>query len=125
MKFSEMGLSDALLKAIEHEGYTAPTPIQQQSITHTLAGRDVLGIAQTGTGKTAAFALPILDRLTAGGPRKERGRKARVLVLSPTRELTTQIAASFAAYGRHTGLKQAVIYGGVSQNPQAKALRDG
>jgi ATP-dependent RNA helicase RhlE len=125
MKFSEMGLSDALLRAIEHEGYTTPTPIQQQSITHTLAGRDVLGIAQTGTGKTAAFALPILDRLTASGPRKERGRKARVLVLSPTRELTTQIAASFSAYGRHTGLKQAVIYGGVSQNPQAKALRDG
>jgi ATP-dependent RNA helicase RhlE len=125
MKFSEMGLSDALLKAIEHEGYTTPTPIQQQSVTHVLAGRDVLGIAQTGTGKTAAFALPILDRLTAGGPRKERGRKARVLVLSPTRELTTQIAASFSAYGRHTGLKQAVIYGGVSQNPQSKALRDG
>jgi ATP-dependent RNA helicase RhlE len=125
MSFAEMGLSDALLKAIQHEGYTTPTPIQKQSIAHVLAGRDVLGVAQTGTGKTAAFALPILDRLTAGGPHKERGRKARVLVLSPTRELTTQIAASFSAYGRHTGLRQAVIYGGVSQNPQAKAMRDG
>jgi len=125
MKFAELGLSEALLKAIEHEGYTTPTPIQEQSIGHVLAGRDVLGVAQTGTGKTAAFALPILDRLDAKGAKRERGRKARVLVLSPTRELATQIAASFAAYGRHTGLRQTVIYGGVSQHPQAKAIRDG
>ncbi len=125
MEFKEMGLSAALMKAIEHEGYTTPTPIQEQAIGHVLAGRDVLGVAQTGTGKTAAFALPILDRLAAGGARRERGRKARVLVLSPTRELATQIGASFATYGRHTGLRQTVIYGGVGQNPQARAIRDG
>jgi ATP-dependent RNA helicase RhlE len=125
MSFAEMGLSASLLKAIQHEGYTTPTPIQQQSIGHVLAGKDLLGIAQTGTGKTAAFALPILDRLAAAGGTKQRGRKARVLVLSPTRELATQIAASFSAYGRHTGLRQTVIYGGVSQHPQARAIRDG
>ncbi len=125
MKFAEMGLSEALLKAVEHEGYTTPTPIQQQAIGHVLAGRDVLGVAQTGTGKTAAFALPILDRLAASGVNNQRGRKARVLVLSPTRELATQIAASFSVYGRHTRLRQTVIYGGVSQNPQARAVRDG
>ncbi len=125
MSFAEMGLNASLLKAIEHEGYTTPTPIQQQSIGHVLAGKDLLGIAQTGTGKTAAFALPILDRLGAAVGKRERGRKARVLVLSPTRELATQIAASFSAYGRHTGLRQTVIYGGVSQHPQARAVRDG
>jgi ATP-dependent RNA helicase RhlE len=125
MKFADLGFSDALLKSIEQEGYTTPTPIQQLAIGHVLAGRDVLGIAQTGTGKTAAFALPILDRLVAAGLSKARGRKARVLVLSPTRELATQIATSFRAYGRHTGMRQAVVYGGVSQNPQAKAIRDG
>ncbi len=125
MTFAELGLSESLLKAIAHEGYTTPTPIQQLSIGHVLAGKDLLGIAQTGTGKTAAFALPILDRLAAAGGMKQRGRKARVLVLSPTRELATQIAASFSAYGRHTGIRQAVVYGGVSQNPQARAIRDG
>ncbi len=126
LKFDDFGLSAPLLDAVKHEGYTTPTPIQQQTIGHVLAGRDVLGIAQTGTGKTAAFALPILDRLTKTGPApRAGGRKPRVLVLAPTRELAAQIAESFAAYGRHTRLRQTVIYGGVSQNPQAKALRDG
>jgi ATP-dependent RNA helicase RhlE len=126
MTFEELGLNSALLKAVKNEGYETPTPIQQQSIGHVLAGRDLLGIAQTGTGKTAAFALPILQRLGNNNAQpRARGRKARVLVLSPTRELATQISESFATYGRHTGLRQAVIYGGVSQNPQAKAVRDG
>ena len=126
MTFEELGLNASLLKAVLAEGYTVPTPIQVQSISHVLEGRDVMGVAQTGTGKTAAFALPILQRLgnNAGQPRA-RGRKARVLVLSPTRELATQIHESFATYGAHTGLRQTVVYGGVSQNPQAKSIRDG
>jgi ATP-dependent RNA helicase RhlE len=126
MTFEDLGLNAALLKAVKNEGYTEPTPIQQQAIGQVLEGRDVLGLAQTGTGKTAAFALPILQRLgNNGGQPRARGRKARVLVLSPTRELATQISESFAVYGRHTGLRQTVIYGGVSQNPQARAVRDG
>lgn len=127
MTFEDLGLSAALLAAVKKEGYCTPTPIQEQAIGHVLEGRDVCGIAQTGTGKTAAFALPILQRLarTSDSQHRARGRKARVLVLSPTRELATQIAESFGVYGRNTGLKQTVIYGGVSQNPQAKAVRDG
>jgi ATP-dependent RNA helicase RhlE len=127
MSFEDLGLNKTLLKAIAGAGYQTPTPIQKQSIGHVLAGRDLLGVAQTGTGKTAAFALPILQRLgeSATAQHKARGRKARVLVLSPTRELATQIAESFATYGRHSGFRHAVIYGGVSQNPQVKAVRDG
>jgi ATP-dependent RNA helicase RhlE len=126
MTFDELGLNAELLRAVKSEGYARPTPIQQQAIGHVLAGRDLMGIAQTGTGKTAAFALPILQRLGHAGPQgQSRGRKARVLVLSPTRELATQIAASFATYGRHTRLRQAVVFGGVSQNPQVKAIKDG
>jgi ATP-dependent RNA helicase RhlE len=126
MTFEDLGLSAALLKAVQAEGYLTPTPIQQQAIGPVLEARDLVGIAQTGTGKTAAFALPILQRLAESrDQRARRGRKARVLVLSPTRELATQIAASFATYGRHTGLKQTVVYGGVSQHPQAQALRAG
>ena len=127
MTFEELGLDAALLKAVANEGYHTPTPIQEQAIGHVLAGRDLLGVAQTGTGKTAAFALPTLQRLgqQGGPPPKARGRKARMLVLSPTRELATQIAASFSTYGRHTHLRSVLVYGGVSQVPQAKALRDG
>jgi ATP-dependent RNA helicase RhlE len=126
MTFDDLGLTTALLRAVKTEGYSIPTPIQQQAIGHVLEGRDLLGVAQTGTGKTAAFALPILQRLgDNGGQARVRGRKARVLVLSPTRELATQIAESFSTYGRHTGLRQTCIYGGVSQHPQAKAVRDG
>jgi len=124
MKFEDLGLSDALLKAVKHEGYETPTPIQQQTIGLVLEGRDVMGVAQTGTGKTAAFALPILQRMEKIAE-LPRGRKARVLVLSPTRELATQISDSFAAYGRHTRLKRAVIFGGVGQNPQVSAVRAG
>ncbi|MGE0695461.1 MAG: DEAD/DEAH box helicase [Pirellulales bacterium] len=125
MEFAELGLDADRLSAVKAAGYETPTPIQQQAIGHVLAGSDLLGIAQTGTGKTAAFALPILQRLAAAPRQNARGRKARVLVVSPTRELATQIAESFATYGGRSGLRSAVIYGGVSQQPQAKAIREG
>lgn len=115
---------DALLHAVRAEGYTVPTPIQQQAIPPVLTGRDVLGCAQTGTGKTAAFALPILQRLH-NSTRFESPRKIRALVLSPTRELAAQIGDSFAAYGRHLSLKHTVIFGGVGQQPQTDALKRG
>ena len=107
-------------------GYSTPTPIQSQAIPHVLAGRDLLGCAQTGTGKTAAFALPILHRLLhAGTPARGPNRRIRVLVLSPTRELASQIYESFQTYGRHAGMRHAVIYGGVGQRPQVQALQRG
>jgi ATP-dependent RNA helicase RhlE len=125
--FAPLGLIEPLLRAVAEEGYTQPTAIQTQSIPYVLAGRDLLGAAQTGTGKTAAFALPILQRLAlaARGNRSVARRVIRVLVLSPTRELATQIGESFAAYGRHTGFRQATVYGGVGQTPQVEALRAG
>lgn len=126
MSFADLGLAQPLLRAVADEGYSTPTPIQLQAIPHVAAGRDLLGCAQTGTGKTAAFALPILHRLTsAGNPRRGSGRRTRVLVLAPTRELAAQIGASFQAYGRHTALRHCCIYGGVNQNPQVRALRHG
>lgn len=125
MTFSDLGLSPAILRAVTAEGYTSPTPIQLQAIPHVAAGTDVLGCAQTGTGKTAAFALPILHRLLVSGVPAERRHRVRVLVLSPTRELASQIGQSFQTYGRHTGLRHAVIFGGVGQTPQVRALRDG
>ncbi len=127
MQFTNLGLSPAILRALEQEGYSNPTPIQAQTIPHALAGRDVLGSARTGTGKTAAFALPILHRLAAApGDETRRGPlKARALILSPTRELAAQIADSFAAYGRDSHLECAVVFGGVSQFHQEKALRRG
>ncbi len=122
--FTDLGLAEPLLKALTQEGYTAPTPIQTKAIPHVLAGRDLLGIAQTGTGKTAAFALPILHRLAAN--RRPAARKGcRVLVLSPTRELATQIAESFKTYGRHLGVSVAVVFGGVGHRPQVVALAGG
>jgi ATP-dependent RNA helicase RhlE len=126
MTFAQFGLAAPLLRAVSAQGYSIPTPIQVQAIPHVLAGSDLLGCAQTGTGKTAAFALPVLHRLTCGvaAPR-ERGRPIRVLVLSPTRELAAQIVASFEAYGSHTPLRYAVVYGGVSQRPQVDSLRRG
>jgi len=124
MEFSEFGLSQPLLRAIGDEGYTTPTPIQVKAIPHVLEGRDLLGCAQTGTGKTAAFALPILENLAKSGLAKGK-RKLRVLVLSPTRELASQIAESFSVYGRHTGITNAVIFGGVNQNRQVEALSRG
>jgi len=128
-RFADLHLDPELLRAVAAEGYAAPTPIQVQAIPHVLRGADVLGCAQTGTGKTAAFALPILQRLAAApeGPRRANGKRrpVRVLVLAPTRELAIQIADSFTAYGRFSGLSSAVIYGGVGQNPQVRALQQG
>lgn len=123
MTFAGLRLVEPIVRAVSAEGYSIPTPIQAQAIPHILAGRDLLGCAQTGTGKTAAFALPILQRLIQK-PRGE-GRKLRVLVLTPTRELASQIGDSFRTYGRYTGVRHAVIFGGVSQGPQVQALRSG
>jgi ATP-dependent RNA helicase RhlE len=124
MQFSDFGLSQPLLRAITAEGYTTPTPIQEKAIPHILAGRDLLGCAQTGTGKTAAFALPILEQLTQESAPKGK-RKPRVLVLTPTRELAAQIGASFATYGRHTTIASTVVFGGVNINRQVQALARG
>ncbi|MBA7539351.1 ATP-dependent RNA helicase RhlE [subsurface metagenome] len=133
--FTDLSLNPELLRAVSDAGYVDPTPIQAQAIPIVLKGRDLLGCAQTGTGKTAAFALPTLQRLM-NTPSKDRLNiinnnkykiicKIRVLVLSPTRELAIQIANSFRMYGKYTGLKNMVIYGGVSQNPQVAKLRQG
>ena len=122
--FSDLGLDALLLQALAEAGHETPTPIQAQAIPAAMEGRDVLGIAQTGTGKTAAFALPILHRLKQGGGRPPRGG-CRVLVLSPTRELASQIADSFRKYGRHLGFSTEVIFGGVGHVPQQKALARG
>ncbi len=122
--FSELGLDAKLLRALDAEGYETPTPIQAQAIPSVMAGKDLLGIAQTGTGKTAAFALPILHRLMADKkPALRRG--ARVLVLSPTRELASQIAESFRVYGRETNMRVAVIFGGVGHRQQIVAMDRG
>ncbi|MFA5900092.1 MAG: DEAD/DEAH box helicase [Hyphomicrobium sp.] len=122
--FADLGLNEQLLKALAAEGYTTPTPIQAQAIPGVMSGRDLMGIAQTGTGKTAAFALPILHRLLADRrPALRQG--ARVLVLSPTRELATQIADSFRTYGKHTGLTVAVMFGGMPFRPQVNAIKNG
>lgn len=124
MSFDKLGLIEHLHKALKTEGYAKPTPIQSQAIPVILKGKDILGCAQTGTGKTAAFALPILQLLhNAHNPEKERRIKA--LVLTPTRELAIQIGDSFKAYGTHTGLRHVVIYGGVAQASQTKALQKG
>jgi ATP-dependent RNA helicase RhlE len=125
--FDQLGLIEPILKALQHEGYTTPTPIQAQSIPFLLEGRDLLGCAQTGTGKTAAFAIPMLQRMYNGGGGTARGgrRPIRALILTPTRELAIQIDESFKAYGRHTNLRAAVIFGGVGQKPQTDALRAG
>ena len=124
MQFSQLKLIPQLLQAVEAEGYTTPTPIQQKAIPEVMAGRDVVGRAQTGTGKTAAFALPILQRLSETTSKMGR-RTIRALILSPTRELASQIAESFTAYGRFLFVRNTVIFGGVSQIPQEKALRIG
>src|SRR5688500_4961013 len=125
MSFAELQLSENLLRAVREEGYEIATPIQIQAIPPILAGRDLLGCAQTGTGKTAAFALPTLQRLSIGGQPRQRGRAIRTLVLAPTRELASQIGESFRAYGRFTGLRHTVIFGGVGQMPQVRALQHG
>ena len=122
--FSELELIEPLQRAIRAKNYTTPSPIQAKAIPHLLQGRDLLGTAQTGTGKTAAFALPILQGLAAAA-RPAGGRACRALVLTPTRELAAQIEASFADYGRHLRLSRAVIFGGVGQGPQVKVLARG
>lgn len=123
-EFESLGLTESIVRAVEKQGYTTPTPIQQQSIPHVLEGRDLMGIAQTGTGKTAAFALPILDRLKNEG-KKAPGKACQVLVLAPTRELAAQIGDSFLAYGRFMNIRVAVVVGGVKHGPQIKAMTQG
>jgi ATP-dependent RNA helicase RhlE len=122
--FASLGLAPRLLQALTEEGYTTPTPIQRDAIPHALKGRDILGIAQTGTGKTAAFGLPLLHLLAESKGRPPRGG-CRALILSPTRELASQIADSLKAYGRHMGLSVSVIFGGVPHGPQRRALAAG
>jgi ATP-dependent RNA helicase RhlE len=122
--FNDLGLDQALLNAITAGKYTQPTPIQAQAIPPVIAGRDLLGIAQTGTGKTAAFALPILQRLAAGN-RRPAPKTCRALILSPTRELASQIADKFRAYGRETKLSVVTVFGGVGMHPQTQALARG
>src|ERR1043165_9889793 len=124
MLFEQLVLEATLLKALHKEGYITPTPIQAQAIPHVLKGKDILGLAQTGTGKTAAFALPILQRLSYAQQSKGY-RHTRALILTPTRELAVQIFESFETYGRFTNVTQQVIFGGVSQSAQTTALRIG
>ena len=123
--FNTLNLIEPVLKAIKEEGYTIPTPIQIKAIPLILKGKDLLGCAQTGTGKTAAFAVPILQMMNSSRQKIEKKRKVRGLILTPTRELAIQIEESFNSYGRHLGLKNKVIFGGVSQNPQVSALKNG
>ena len=125
MRFADLHLDPALLQAVSEEGYERPTPIQARAIPPVAEGRDVLGIAQTGTGKTAAFALPILHRLSLREAQPKGRRNPRVLVVAPTRELAAQIGESFRAYGRHLRFSTSVVFGGVGQRPQEEDLRRG
>ncbi len=124
MNFESLQISKPILKALQEEGYTQPTPIQEQAIPLVLEGNDILGCAQTGTGKTAAFAIPIIQLLSKT-PVNEKKRLIRCLIVTPTRELAIQIGESFDAYGRHCGLTNTVLLGGVNQNPQVAVLRRG
>lgn len=123
MLFKQLGLNAPILKALQQQGYTVPTPIQAEAIPHALKGKDILGLAQTGTGKTAAFALPVLQLL--GNQQSSGYKHTRALILTPTRELAVQIMESFQMYGAYTGLTQQVIFGGVPQHAQTVALRKG
>ena len=134
MKFETLALSEPLLRSVQHAGYDTATPIQQKAIPHVLEGRDIVGCAQTGTGKTAAFTLPTLQLLlrsavqpTGAARRRQRSgrRPIRTLILAPTRELAGQIGNSLATYGKFTHLRHAVIFGGVGQGPQVRALQAG
>jgi ATP-dependent RNA helicase RhlE len=124
MPFKLLNIINPILKALQEEGYSVPTPIQKQAIPIVLNGSDLLGCAQTGTGKTAAFAIPILQLLTINQA-NEKKRKIRSLIVTPTRELAIQIDESFKAYGRHTSIKSTVVFGGVNQNPQVEAIKGG
>lgn len=123
MTFSTLGLSEPILRAVSGQGYTNPTPVQLQAIPAVLSGRDLMAAAQTGTGKTAGFTLPLLQRLSGG--ERASANAVRALVLTPTRELAAQVNESVATYGKHLPLRSAVVYGGVSINPQMMALRRG
>ncbi|MCK6488501.1 MAG: DEAD/DEAH box helicase [Planctomycetes bacterium] len=126
MTFDQFGLAEPILRAVRAEGYTTPTPIQIQAIPPVMAGRDLIGLAQTGTGKTAAFALPVLHALGASTPATAaRPRDPRVLVLAPTRELAAQVNESFRVYGRHLHIRTTAIFGGVGFGAQLSALRAG
>ena len=125
MKFTDLGLSQPLLDAIELQGYSEPSPIQEKAIPEVLAGKDVMAAAQTGTGKTAAFTLPILHRFSNTAKPQSTGNQARCLILTPTRELAAQIHASVETYGQNLKVKSAVVFGGVKINPQMQRLRGG
>ena len=126
LKFEDLNLAAPILAAVKSEGYTHPTPIQAQTIEPILAGRDLLGCAQTGTGKTAAFSLPMLQRIMVDKPLAQGARRhVRALVLTPTRELASQVAQSIRTYGKNTSVRYAVVFGGVGQGPQVDALRSG
>ena len=125
MTFKELGLAAPILKALQEEGYSNPTPIQEQAIPILLNKKDLLGVAQTGTGKTAAFGIPIIHHLYEGISLRQNKRKVKALVVTPTRELAIQIGESFSAYSRHTGLKNTVIFGGVKQGKQVNILKSG
>lgn len=124
MKFTDLGLNESLLKAIKEQGYTEPTPIQIKAIPLVIEGRDVLAAAQTGTGKTAGFTLPILERLTQTSPQMKK-KQIRVLVLTPTRELAAQVADSIKTYGKYMKYRSTVIFGGVGINPQLATIKRG
>ena len=121
MPFTTLGLGSKLTQALKEKGYVEPTPVQVQAIPVILAGRDVIGVAQTGTGKTAAFVLPLLERMSA----TPHQRTMRALVIAPTRELVAQIEENIRAYGKHLPLRYATIFGGVGEGPQIQALRRG
>ena len=125
MTFKELGLAEPILEALQKEGYTHPTPIQEQAIPILLKKKDLLGVAQTGTGKTAAFSIPILHHLYEGISLRDNRRKVKALIVTPTRELAIQIGESITAYGKYTGLKNTVIFGGVKQGKQVNALKSG
>jgi len=124
MPFTALGLGPKITKAVRENGYTEPTPIQTRAIPVVLRGRDLIGIAQTGTGKTAAFVLPILEKLAASGSKSGR-RGLRALVVAPTRELVVQIEENARSYARHLHVRIATVYGGVGERPQIAALRSG
>jgi ATP-dependent RNA helicase RhlE len=125
MSFKELHLSAPILKAVEDEGYTTPTPVQAQAIPHILAGRDMLAGAQTGTGKTAGFTLPILELLSREQKPQAKKRNIRTLILTPTRELAAQVGESVKTYGKYLPFKSTIVFGGVGVNPQIKALNNG
>ena len=125
MSFESLGLMPEILRAVSEKGYSSPTPIQQQAIPPVIEGKDLMGGAQTGTGKTAGFTLPVLQRLMSSAKNSQAHKSVRALILTPTRELAAQVHESVETYGKYLPLKSTVIFGGVSINPQIKTLRNG